>query len=241
MRRYIFALLLLCTGLSASAVRFKGRVGYNIGGTLPLGIPAEVREVLSYDPSFGLTIGVDVLQPFEHSRWTLNTGLRVVNLKMNSSVRVKNYATLVKIGNQELDGRFTGTSDIHADLVHLQVPLQMEYQLLPKLSLRAGGYLGVKLKGDFNGTVYDGYHRKGNPTGERIDITSDNKAHYDFSGDLRPFSLGVLLGIDYAINQNLGVYAEGSWGQTNIFKPSFSAVSFSLYPIHGTIGLSYKL
>lgn len=242
MKRHIFALLLLLTtSISATAIHFRGRVGYNIGGTLPLGIPAEVREVISYDPGFGLTIGVDLLQPFENSRWTLNTGVRVINLKMKSAVRVKNYSTEIKIGDQAVFGRFTGTSEINTDLVQLQAPLQMEYRILPKLSVRAGGYFGLNLRSEFHGSVYDGYQRKDNPTGERIDITSENKAHYDFSSQLRPFSLGLVLGIDYSLNDRLGLYAEGNWGQTHIFKSGFNTVSFSLYPIHGTVGVSYKL
>lgn len=242
MKRYIFTLfLLLSASISTTAINIRGRVGYNIGGTLPLGIPAQVREVLSYDPSFGLTIGVDLVQPFENSRWALNTGVRIVNLKMNSAVRVKDYSTEIKIGNQEVYGRFTGTSEINSDLVQLQVPLQMEYRILPKLSIRAGGYLGINLKGEFRGSVYDGYQRRDNPTGERIDITNDNRAHYDFAKELRPFSLGFILSIDYSLNNNLGIYAEGNWGQTNIFKSSFNTVNFPLYSIHGTIGLSYRL
>lgn len=241
MKKYICLLLLLCSSLSIYAIDLRGRVGYNIGGTLPLSLPAEIREVMGYDPHFGLMVGLDVLQPFENTRLSLNTGLRVVNLKMSTKARVKNFETLVKIGPDQVDGRFTGTSEIHTDLVDLQVPLQLEYRLSPKFSVRAGGYFGFLLKGDFHGSVYDGYQRKGDPTGERIDITRAEPAHYDFSEDLRPFSLGILFGLDYSINKRLGLYAEGNWGQSNIFKPGIKAVSFSLYPIHGTVGLSYKL
>ena len=43
------------------------------------------------------------------------------------------------------------------------------------------------MDGDFSGHVYEGYLRKDDPTGEKVNFNNGAIASYDFSSDLRNF------------------------------------------------------
>lgn len=38
-----------------------------------------------------------------------------------------------------------------------------------------------------------------------------------------------------------GAFADVSWGFTGIFRKHFDTIEQTLYPIYGTIGVSYKI
>ena len=63
----------------------------------------------------------------------------------------------------------------------------------------------------------------------------------DFSDDMRKCHVGIALGADYRIGKRIGVYADITWGLNGAFKSSFKTIEQTLYPIYGTIGLTYKL
>ena len=64
---------------------------------------------------------------------------------------------------------------------------------------------------------------------------------YDFSDDMRKCHVGMLIGADCRLGKRLGVYADLTWGLNDAFKSSFKTIEQTLYPIYGTIGLTYKL
>ena len=44
-------------------LQLKARVGYNIGGTAPLGLPATIRSLDSYKLTPSLMVGFDAMSP----------------------------------------------------------------------------------------------------------------------------------------------------------------------------------
>ncbi len=181
---------------------FKGRVGYSIGGTAPIGMPATIRDAT-----------------------------------------VKSYYMDLVRGGQSLDGRFTGRVITDARQWMFTVPVNATFQPSDRVLLYAGPYLSVLTSKSFEGNVYNGYLRKGNPTGEKVEMGEEEstRGYYDFSDDMRPLQFGLNIGADWRVWHQFGLYANLSWGLTGMFKSDFKTVEQTLYPIYGTIGIVYQI
>ena len=66
MKRYIISAIFLvfCTVQSFSIelfdnLRFQARIGYNLGGTAPVGLPAEIRSLEKFKAKSNLLVGLD--------------------------------------------------------------------------------------------------------------------------------------------------------------------------------------
>ena len=70
MKRYILALMLVVlTATQSMAIgifddlRYHVRLGYNIGGTAPLGMPATIRTLDKFTLGNNMTVGLDAYKP----------------------------------------------------------------------------------------------------------------------------------------------------------------------------------
>lgn len=89
----------------------------------------------------------------------------------------------------------------------------------------------------------DGYLRVDNPTGPKVELgnTPGTRGTYDFTDDMRHMQYGLMAGADINIGKKWGSYADISWGLTGIHHSGFNTIEQTLYPIYGTIGITYKL
>lgn len=231
------AFALLSSAAQAGDIRV--RAGYNLGGIAPMSLPAEIRKINSYNPGFGFMIGADYHRTF-NEQWGYSIGLRLDNVRMRTNATVKNYHTRITREGETIEGNFTGRVKTHASVFYMKLPVLAEWQPSPKWTVKAGPYLSLNADGKFKGDVYDGYLRRGNPTGERIDIQEEGQASYDFSQELATFGGGVIFGADYYITPKVGIFGEVDWGFSRAFRTSFKTISFTMYPVHGTLGVVYK-
>ncbi len=218
------------------------RAGYSIGGTAPMGMPASIRSLDAYRLTPSIMIGLGVYKPLtEH--WGLTTGLRFENKGMDIDATVKNYHMKIVRGGQELEGMFTGKNHSEAAQWMLTLPLQATYVFSGKWRIKAGPYFSYVNTRQFKGSAYDGYLRVGDPTGEKVELgTADgDRGTYDFSSDMRKLQWGMMAGIDWRFHQQWGAFVELSWGFTGIFKKNFNTIEQTMYPIYGTVGLSYSM
>lgn len=224
------------------SLNYNVRLGYNIGGTAPIGLPASIRGMNKYDPQSNLSFGFDVWKDIR-GPWGLMAGLHLENKGMMVDASVKNYKMKIVRGGQSLEGVFTGNNVVDVEQWLLTVPLLGTYAVTGNLRVKFGPYLSYVLSRKFEGYAYDGYLRVGDPTGDRVDIGSDEhtRGTYDFSNDMRRLQFGIDLGADWYLNRRWGVYADLSWGLTGIHKSSFDTIEQTLYPIYGTLGVTYKL
>ena len=227
---------------SNSKVQFKVRMGYSIGGTAPIGLPATIRHIDSYSLGPSALIGVDI-QKSLCGKWGILTGVRFENKAFEVDATTKAYHMEVRRGDSELEGLFTGKVHQEVTQVMFTFPIYATYTFNPKLQLKAGPYFSVVCSKDFSGIASDGYIRQGNPTGPKIDIgaTETEWATYDFSDDMRTFQMGIAAGIDWSFYRNWGLSADLNWGLNGIFPRSFKTIEDTLYPIYGTIGFYYHL
>ncbi len=222
--------------------QLKARIGYNIGGTAPLGLPATIRSLEAYHLTPSVMVGADAMIPLKH-KWGVLAGLYVENKGMDGEVTTKGYRMKLKMDNDELEGVFTGHVRQKVRQWMFTVPVQLTYEIRHNLLLKAGPYLSVLFDKDFYGTASDGYLRKDNPTGAKVVMGKEENqmATYAFPDDMRTFQFGVAAGLDWQFYRRFGLSVNLTWGLTGIMKSDFKTVEQTLYPIYGQIGFFYRL
>lgn len=237
--------LLPCTATAGNIIddlQMKARMGYSIGGTAPIGIPATIRSLDSYRLTPSLMFGFDLAFPL-HDKWGVMTGLHIENKAMDADVTTKAYRMELRKGNEQIEGLFTGHVKQEVKEWMFTLPIMATCQLGSNVQLKAGPYFSLLFSKDFSGIASDGYLRQGDPTGPKI-IIGDKEgewATYDFDDDMRNLQFGLAAGVDWQVYKQIGVSADLNWGLTGIFKSSFKTVEQTLYPIYGTIGVYYRI
>lgn len=223
-------------------IKYQARLGYAIGGTAPIGLPATIRSLEKYTPTPSFCVGLNGEYHIS-GRWGFVTMLNWENKNMDIKARVKNYYMEIVRGDESLAGNFTGYIQTKAEEMMLTVPIMASYKAGENLRLRLGPYASVLLRKVFKGSAYNGYLRKDKPTGTKIELGSDSKTKgsYDFSDDVRSVQYGVDFGADYQFGRKLGMFVDLSWGLTGLFRSGFKTIEQTLYPIFGTIGVTYQL
>lgn len=241
------AMLTLCTIPSWGEGWFEntnvyGRLGYSIGGTAPLDMPASIRKLNSYSPRTNISAGVELYKPL-NKHWGLATGLYIENKGMKTDATVKSYHMEIKRGGESLEGLFTGNVDTKVRQWMWTLPILATYELGSHFRLKLGPYGSVITSKTFEGYAYDGYLRKTNPTGNKVILGHEEgqRGTYDFSDDLRSLQWGIKVGCDYHFAKRWGAYAEVNWGVSGVFNKSFKTIEQTMYPIYGTFGLAYRL
>lgn len=223
-------------------LQVKARVGYSIGATAPIGIPATIRSIESFRLTPNFMVGADVMYPLSE-KFGLQAALHYEIKDMDGEVTTKGYHMKVRMDEDELEGLYTGHVWQKVRQRMLTIPLQMTCELSQKVQLKAGPYLSLLLCKDFYGIASDGYLRKDDPTGVKVVMGSEEGewATYDFGDDMRTCQIGISVGIDWAFCRKLGLSADLSWGLSGIHHSDFKTVEQTLYPIYGTIGLFYRI
>ncbi len=223
-------------------LRYMVRLGYSLGGTAPVGMPATIRSLDKYTPTNNTLLGLDAYKPLTE-KWGLQAGFHYQNKGMKTDAKVKGYSMEMRRGDETLSGLFTGNVVTEVDEWMVTLPLQVAYNVSPNLRLKFGPYFSYVLSNNFSGYAYDGYLRVGDPTGDKVELghVEGERGDYDFTEDLRHWQFGLDLGADWFFSNHFGAYAGLSWGLTNIFRKDFHVIEQSLYPIYGSIGLTYKL
>lgn len=249
MKKYIFsiAMLTLFSTQTWSKGWFEdtnvyGRLGYSIGGTAPLDMPASIRKLNSFSPRTSISAGADLYKPL-HKRWGLDIGLFIENKSMRTDATVKSYHMEIKKGTQSLEGMFTGNVRTDVKQWMFTLPILATYELGSHFRMKFGPYASVLTSKNFSGYAYDGYLREKTPVGNKYSLGHEEgqRGVYDFSDDMRRLQWGIKGGCDYHFSKHWGAYAEISWGVTGIFNHDFTTIEQTMYPIYGTIGLAYKL
>ncbi|MCH5302171.1 MAG: PorT family protein [Prevotella sp.] len=257
MRKTILTILLAAATMAAGAkswladVEYTARLGYSIGGTTPVGMPATIRSLNHYTPKANLALGVDAHKRLTSlqgvltgaPQWGILAGLHYERKAMEVDATVKNYSMMMTKGGDEIEGYYTGNLVTECDEWVLTIPVLATLSLGEKVMLKCGPYLSYVASRAFEGYVYDGYLRRVTPTGEKIEMgnTDDTRGTFDFSGEMRRLQAGLDLGADWQIGSRWGAFADLKWGLSGIHRSSFKTIEQTLYPIYGTLGVTYKL
>jgi len=221
---------------SLIGLEYRVKAGFNLGGTAPMPVPAEIRSIESYNPTLAFAIEGDVTK-WLNNRFGLITGIRFESKGMKTDAMVKSYQIeMVSKEEGALKGVWTGHVKTQTRSAFFTVPLLATWKYNNRLQLELGGYYSLLIDGEFSGTAYDGYLRKGDPTGEKVLVS---EAAYDFSDYLRNNHFGLEMGAEWRAFTHLNIYGDFTWGLNNIFENDFKSISFAMYPIYLNVGFAY--
>ena len=223
-------------------VHFMARIGYSIGGTVPLPMPETIRELNSYKLQPNFSIGLDAVKPLRGA-WSVQAGIRLENKGMYEDARVKNYYEAIERGGEMLSGRFTGDVTTKVKAWMVTVSVQVKWTANTHLDFRVGPYLSVLTGKSFTGYAHNGYLRVGDPTGIKVVMGNDEqtRGNYNFSEDMRRLQWGLDIGADWNTRRRLGFFADVTWGLNGIHRSGFHTIEQPLYPIFATVGITYKI
>ncbi|WP_231496719.1 porin family protein [Prevotella sp. 10(H)] len=221
-------------------------LGLNMGGSMPVPLPREVRKIESYNPKINPHIGISTVYNLNR-KWGVGTELSLGIKGMRVKDRVKYMQTKVLVSEKgnpnksEVDGYFTGKNTTNVNLQYLSLSLYGIYNIGSRWEVKGGVYAASILKSKFEGNVSDGYLRDKTPNGPIVVIEADNPATFDFEDNMRDFDAGFVVGGRYKINERIGVMVNMNLGLTDIFYRDQNPINFKMQNIYGTFGVTYKL
>jgi len=221
-------------------LEYELNAGLNIGGASPIPLPAEIREINGYAPRLNLQLGGQVTKWIDRDKkWGVAVGLRFETKGMETKATVKGYGMEIYQEGKKVAGKWTGKVRTKYHTQQFVVPILAVYRINPRWKVSLGPYVAYAFSNDFDGYVYDGYLREGDPTGNKFSFEGDSRAIYDFGDDLRKFQWGFQGGASWLAFNRFSLNANLTWGCNDIFNKSFKTVTFNMYPIYLNIGFSY--
>ncbi|WP_353719931.1 porin family protein [Dyadobacter sp. 676] len=243
---YILALASLLALPAGSAAQtddkltFHARAGVAVGGATPIGMPASIRKIESYDPGFLPSLEAGLGYRFSR-KFGVAAAIRFEQKGMTTEARVKGYYTTFNEGSNgdhdSVTGYFTGDVETKVRNRYLTVPLHLTYQPAGRFVLKAGGFVSLSVSKRFTGSARDGYLRNETPVGEREDI---DVASYDFSGNVRRIDAGAEIGADCHFASRLYASANLSYALTPLMERHFKSIGFGLHNIYLNLGIGYR-
>lgn len=251
MKKTILSIFLSITALSSFAEShdrllwpvhndwsYQIRGSVNLGGASPIPLPREIRKIESFDPHLNLAIE-GLVTRWITPEWGIQTGVKFEQKGMKTGASVKDYGMEIIQDGGRVAGRWTGKVSTDYTTSFFTIPLQGVYRINDRWKVNAGVYMSIALNKTFEGYVYEGYLREGDPTGEKVTFEGDAQAPYDFSTNLRTFQWGAQIGGSWLATNHFAVDANLTWGLNDIFESSFKTVTFKLSPIYLNLGFSY--
>lgn len=219
---------------------FELRAGVNIGGDTPIPFPREIRSIEDYSPQFNGQIEALVTKWLDaDAPLGLSLGLRLEQKGMQTSARVKNYFTSIEHEGTLVRGVWSGLVASKSSSISVTLPILASYRFNQAGKVSGGLFFGYRFTSDFAGHVSDGQFRLGDPTGECILFSADQRASYDFSDALNPYEMGLQVGGTWRAYRHFSVFADLKYSFTPLFKSHFEAISFKMYPLYLSAGFSY--
>ncbi|MGU9937633.1 outer membrane beta-barrel protein [Empedobacter brevis] len=222
-------------------VDYQARAQFSIGGASPIGIPAEIRKIESYNPTLQLGIGINATKWLnDKQKYGIRVGLYMEGRGMKTQAKVKNYYTQIEDDTgAQTKGFFTGHVITEMDNAYISVPVLFVWNASNNWNFYGGFYFSALIDKSFSGYIYDGTFREGSPIGEPTTFENTAKGLYDFSDNLSPFQWGSQLGTEFKIKSNFSIFLDATMGHKQIFKKNFEAISFKMYSIYGNAGFAY--
>lgn len=249
----IFACLLVLAAASTASVHAQNeiapapdkhfnhylRIGYNIGALSPIPLPNNIRKIKGFSPLFNPSVGYEAVYKL-NAHWGIGAGVGLDYKGMRAKDSVIYFHTIVTTndGNQqaEFEGDFSGTNETFAHNGYITVPVFAQYQQ-GKWQYRLGVYFARMISARFDGSVSDGYIRKGNSLGEKVLI---ERATFDFAETQRKFDWGAQAGAGYSFGSHWLATTQLNWGFQPAFPSEFKGISFKMYNIFLNVGAAYK-
>lgn len=244
MKKTILTLALLAAipstapALCPGGMEYRVHAAYNIGGTTPMGLPAEIRSIDSYHPGFHFAVGADAARMLS-ARWGVSLGVGYETAGMRTGITARNYHLTMNVisGNATgtRTGYFTGSIRNRTDIGYLVIPVTAVFRPVSDWRFDAGVYLAAALDRKFTGAVHGGRIRE-TPMHAPIGI---DRAEYDYSSDISRFDWGLTVAASRRVYRGLGIRAGLKWGLKSVLDPSTRKIDMNTYNVYLNAGIDY--
>jgi len=227
----ILIIAAILTKVSFANWDYSAKIGLNLGGTMPLPLPANIIKVESYSPNLFPTIGAEALR-WLNEKIGVSAGLRFENKGMKSTAKVKEYS--MHFG--EWNGKFEGTVDTEMSLNYLDLPISAHYAIMENFFVYAGAYYAYLLNGKFKGAASHGEINDG----KSISPFKEPQ-EYDFSTDLKNYDVGLSIGLNFLpYNKHILLSFDFNYGLVSVFQSDFNGVSDDMQNVYGKFSVGYR-
>ncbi len=218
-------------------------VGLNIGGTMPIPLPAEIRKIRSFSPNLNPVIAFSATRWINNSKlWGITSGFNIDYKGFTEQADVKYMYTKLNVGEGEnagtYSGTFSGKNETKVKNGYFTIPLMAAYHPWNDLIFRLGGYISYLHTAKFEGTATDGYIRDHGPTGQKTNV---DYAEFDFSDDVRNIDAGLSASVEWAFSNSLSLAGQLNWGLVPVFPSNFEGISHKMYNVYASFGIAYRL
>ena len=249
-RKFIVFILLLQLPLNQSVagkkqhffntnIEYDLNAHFSIGGSTPLGMPIEIREIITFNPDLQLGLGTHATKWLENTTG-IRLGLNLNTKGMQTKARVRNYKTEIIIDKLYMEGVFTGLVETQVKNTYLTFPLSLVHKPAHRWAIYAGPQLSFNLNPHFSGYVSDGVFRLGDSTGEKFDFDENSQAAYDFSDSIRNLQWGMHFGGEWSLKKHLILFTYLEYDFNNLFQKGFRSITFSMHNIYLNFGFGYR-
>lgn len=232
----IVLLLSLCSfaeEVKAHIWDFYTKVSLNIGGSMPIPVPANIQSVESFNSSYVPSIEFRAIKKL-NKNWGGSVGIGLDNKGMKTKTIVKEYA----MNLEDFKGTFRGNVDTEMNFRYLSLPILAHYSLKKTVSLYAGAYYAYLLKGEFKGDAYNGVLNTG---ANLVKVGEGSKQHYDFSNEISNHDCGLNVGLNFLpINEHILLSADFNYGLFSVFSDDFNSVDDEMQHVYGKFSIGYK-
>ena len=116
------------------------KAGLSIGGTSPLPLPKEIRNIDSYSPNIAIAIEGNATKWFGNDKkWGMTAGIRLENKTMTTEATVKNYGMkIINTNGGELQGLWTGGVKTKVKNSYLTIPVLANYKISDRWKVSLG-------------------------------------------------------------------------------------------------------
>ncbi|MDH6306161.1 hypothetical protein M2459_002875 [Parabacteroides sp. PF5-5] len=220
---------------------YKFFAGYNLGGSTPLPLPAEIRKINSWSPGFTGSLAFHATR-WLTPEWGITSGLAIDLKGMIIKADVKYMMTNLVVGEGDntgtFSGMFTGENKTKVRNGYLVLPLLATWRPVDKWTFRLGGYFASQQDAKFEGSASNGYIRTGGPAGDRINIET---ATFDFSENIRSVDAGLMASTDWFFTDKMAITGQLSWGLVPLFPSNFNGIPYKMYNVYFLTGIAYRL
>ena len=123
---------------SLRGMEYQIKGGFSIGGVSPIPLPAEIRSIDSYNPTFLVALEGNATKWFSY-KWGMTVGIRLEDKGMKTDAKVKNYNMVMTTADQGyLEGAWTGNVKTKVRNSYLTFPVLASYKISPRWVLRGG-------------------------------------------------------------------------------------------------------
>ncbi len=221
---------------------FRVNVGYNIGGTIPVPFPVEIRSIEKFCPKpFSPHLAFEGIYWF-NDKWGVSAQFTFDYKGFSTEDSVTNLPTRMQVeeDGEYFEGNFTGINSMEVSNSYFTVPVSAIFRPSHRWFIQAGIYVAYLYSPFFEAKALRGYIREEGPTGQKILIDETNPPKgQDFSKEQKLFDWGIQTSGEWFFTRRFSVRAQFSYGFSTLFKEDFTTVPFDLHNVFGTIGIGY--